>query len=314
MIRPASALRLLLIMLVPGAIATTLHAQVQVDVSLKRTLYVVYEPVLLTVTITNLSGRELDLRDVPPNKWFNLQVDTIDGRPIPPSEGTFSNEPLALGPGQRISRTVNVTPLFPVSEFGAYRIRATVFIAQINKFVSSPPLSFEVTEGREMWQKTVGVPDGQPGAGSMRTVTILSHRLPQSTQLYIRIEDKEKGVVFCTHQLGRLLTFGPPNILLDANNNVHILQNAAPKVFIYTRVGLNGEVLERKSLNEITSRPTLRRGSDGSVLVAGGQVYDPSAPPPEATLPTLNDRPVPFPGSVPKATPEDKRPENLLSR
>lgn len=289
-------------------------AQVQVDISLKRNLYIVYEPVLVTVTVTNLSGNALMLADSGHNKWFGFQLETLDGRPIPPLNGEYSNEPVELGPQQKISRTVNLTPIFPINEFGGYRVKASIYVQQTNKFFTSPSLNFEVTDGRVMWEKTVGVPDGSPGAGSTRTISLLSHRLPQSTQLYIRIEDKQAGIVYCTHQLGRFLTFGNPNVLLDTRNNVHILQNAAPKAFIYSKIGLNGEVLDRKSYNEFSSRPSLRRGSDGSVVVVGGQAYDPSAPPPEQSLPAMHDRPVDLPSAAAKPTPEEKRPENLLSR
>ena len=294
--------------------AHTAGAQVQVDISMKRTLYIAYEPILVTVTITNLSGNELTLADSGQNKWFGLQLETLDGRPIPPVDGDYSNQPVELGPQQKISRTVNLTPLFPVSEFGGYRLKACVFSLPNNRFFISPTLSFEITDGHVLWQKAVGVPDGSPGAGTTRTITLLSHRLAQTTQLYIRIQDKQAGIVYCTHQLGRFLTFGNPNVLLDTQNRVHVLQNVAPKAYIYSKIGLNGEVMERKSYNEFSSRPELRRGSDGSVVVVGGQAYDPGAPPPEQSLPSMNDRPVPLPGSKAKPTPEDKRPENLLSR
>jgi len=290
------------------------HAQVQVDVSLKRSLYLRYEPILLTVTITNMTGGELSLSDSGAQKWFGLQIETLDGRPIPSVGGEYANQPLELGPQQKISRTVNLTPIFPISEFGSYRVRATVFARQTNRFFTSPALNFEITEGRLMWQKTVGVPDGSPGAGTSRTVTLLAHRLPQSSYLYVRIEDSHSGTVFCTHQLGRFLTFGSPNVLLDRQNKVHILQNVAPKTYTYSKIGLNGEVLERKSFNEFSTRPALRRGSDGSVLIVGGQVFDPTAPPPEQVLPSIADRPVDLPGLKQKTKPEDKRPENLLSR
>ena len=296
------------------AAALIARAQVQVDISMKRTLYIAYEPILATVTITNLSGNELTLADSGHNKWFGLQLETLDGRPLPPIDGEYTNRPVELGPQQKISRTVNLAPLFPVSEFGGYRLKANVYSQQSNRFFTSPPLNFEITDGKVMWQKSVGVPDGAPGAGSSRLITILSHRLSQSTQLYIRIEDKQAGIVYCTHQLGRFMTFGNPNILMDAQNRIHILQNASPKNFIYSKIGLNGEVLERKSYNEFSSRPELRRGSDGSVLVVGGQVYDPTAAPPEQSLPSMHDRPVPLPTPKGRPTPDDKRPDNLLSR
>jgi len=246
-------------------------------------------------------------------------LETLDGRPIPPTDGDYSNQPVQLGPQQKITRTVNLTPIFPVNEFGGYRLKANVFSQQNNRFFTSPALNFEVTDGRVLWQKAVGVPDGSPGAGTTRTISLLSHRLSQSTQLYIRIEDKQAGIVYCTHQLGKFLNFGNPSILLDAQNRAHILQNAAPKAYVYSKIGLNGEVMERKSYNEFSSRPELRRGSDGSVVVVGGQAYDPNAPLPEQSLPSMSDRPVPLPGSSPKGakptpTPEDRPPEHLLTR
>lgn len=296
------------------SIALTAQAQVQVDISLKRSLYIRYEPILVTVTITNMTGAELSLADSGPHKWFGLQIETLDGRPIQAAGGEYLNQPIELGPQQKISRTVNLTPIFAISEFGSYRVRATVFSQQTNRFFTSPALNFEISEGRLMWQKTVGVPEGTVGAGTSRTVTLLSHRLPQSTYLYIRIEDPHAGTVYCTHQLGKFLTFGSPNVMLDRMNNVHILQSVAPKAYTYSKIGLSGEVLDRKAYNEFSTRPALRRGSDGSVVVIGGQAYDPTAAPAEQTLPSLSDRPVDLPGLKNKAKPEDKRPENLLSR
>jgi hypothetical protein len=312
MIRPLSVLGIALLALLATAFAA--RAQVQVDISLKRSLYILHEPILVTVTVTNMSGGELSLADSGLNKWFGLQVETADGRPIPPVGGEYVNPPVELGPQQKITRTVNITPLFPLGEFGSFRLKATIFLHQTNRFFNSPSLNFEITEGRVMWQKTVGVPDGSPGAGTSRTITLLAHRLPMSSYLYLRIQDPDSGTVFCTHQLGRFLTFGTPNILLDEKNRIHILQNVAPKAFVYSAVGLNGEVLDRKSYNEFSTRPGLRRSADGGVVVVGGQAFDPNAPPPEQALPSIADRPVDIPGLRKAPKPEDKRPENLLSR
>ena len=175
-------------------------------------------------------------------------------------------------------------------------------------------LNFDVTDGVHLWQKTVGVPEGFPGAGGTRTATLLIHRLPQSKQLYLRIEDTQGGLRKCMHRLGRILTGATPDVQLDDKNRIHVLQNCAPKAYLYSAIGLEGEVLARRSYNEVTTRPTLRRSSDGNILVVGGELYDPNAKPPEQTLPTLSDRPVPLPGLQTKPNPEDNRPANLLSR
>ena len=301
------ALLLGLVVLVPAT------AQVQVDVALKRSLYMVYEPLICNVTITNLSGGTLALQDAPREKWFGFQIETLDGRPLPPINPHYQNQTVEIEAGQRLTRSINITPLYPLSEFGTYRVRAVVYVSQLGKYFVSPQLNIEITEGRQLWQQTVGVPEGL-GQGRARTFTILAHRLPRTTMLYLRVEDKEAGVIYCTTQLGRFITFASPDIEIDGGNQIHILQNTAPKAFLYSHFDVNGKVLKQQAYQAYDARPNLVRKPDASVVVVGGVPYDPKAPPPEKQLPQLSDRPVPLPTPQVKAKPEDKRPENLLSR
>jgi hypothetical protein len=299
---------LLLIVLMPSG-----RAQVQVDVAFKRSLYMLYEPLICSVTITNLTGSTLSLGDTPREKWFGFQIETVDGRPLPPIDPNYRNQSVEIEPGQRLTRQINLTPLYPLGEFGTYRVRAAIYSAQIGRFFVSPQLNVEITEGRQLWQQTVGVPEGT-GNGRTRTFSLLAHRLPRTTMLYLRVEDKEAGIIYCTTQLGRFITFGSPDIEIDGGNQIHILQNTAPKAFLYSHFDVNGKVLKQQAYQVYDSRPYLVRKPDASVIVAGGVPYDPKATPPEQQLPKLSDRPVPLPTPQIKATPADKRPENLLSR
>lgn len=126
----------------------------------------------------------------------------------------------------------------------------------------------------------------------------------------------DRGVVHCTHRLGRLVSYGTPEIQLDSANRIHVLQNVAPKSFLYSYIGLNGEVLERKTYQQNIKRPALKHGADGLITVIGAQVYDPAAEAEkQATTPSITDRPVPLPDSDTDLTPTDeRRPKNLLSR
>jgi hypothetical protein len=133
-------------------------AQVTVDLSIKRNLYVAYEPLLATVRVSNLSGNRLLLADVEGKKWFGFQIETLDGRPIPPTDPNYEIDPIEVGSGESITRTVNLTQLYPLSDFGSYRVRASVYAAELGGYFSSPPLTVEITEGRLIWQQTVGVP------------------------------------------------------------------------------------------------------------------------------------------------------------
>jgi len=294
-------------------LAASSRAQVQVDVALKRSLYMVYEPLICTVTITNLSGGTLTLEDTPREKWFGFQIETVDGRPLPPINPDYRNQPVEIEPGQKLTRSINIAPLYPLSEFGTYRVRAAIYSAQIGRYFVSPQLNLEITEGRQLWQQTVGVPQGA-GEGRSRTFTILAHRLPRTAMLYLRVEDKEAGIIYCTTQLGRFIAFASPDIEIDGGNQIHILQNTAPKAFLYSHIDVNGKVTKQEAYQVYNSRPYLVRKPDASVIVVGGVPYDPKATPPEQQLPKLSDRPVPLPTPQIKVTPEDKRPENLLSR
>ena len=288
-------------------------AQLQVDIKLKRTLYISYEPILITVSLTNLSGNQLPLSDADGNHWFGFQIETLDGRPIAPRSLGYTNEPLVLQAGQKLSRTVNLTPLFPIGEFGGYRIQAAIYAASLKRYFNSPPLNIEITDGRPIFQKTVGVPEGMPGAGETRNITVLTNRLPNSTQLYLRIENAQGGTVFCTHRLGRLVSYGTPEIILDKKNQIHVLQNMAPKAFLYSHIGLNGEVLQRKIYSQIVKRPILREGPDGKIQVIGAQEINPAAEAAKSPVPSLSDRPVPLPDSATDTPADEKRPKNILA-
>jgi len=298
---PTALLVALLMMLLSSSL---LKAQVTVDLSIKRTIFVAYEPLLATVRITNLTGARLLLADVQAKKWFGFQIETLDGRPIPPSDSEYEIAPIQIEPGDSITRTVNLTQLYPLGDLGSYRIRASVYAAELSSYFTSPPLTVEITEGRLIWQQTVGVPGGAGIEGATRTISLLTHRLADRTDLYLRIEDKQAGVIYCTHRLGDCISFGKPEIQLDAENGIHVLQNNIPREFIYSKVGLNGKILERLTYSAPKDRPRLVRANDGSVAVQGGIPYDPKASPTPAVIPKLSDRPVALDAPIPSLTPE----------
>ena len=174
--------------------------------------------------------------------------------------------------GKTVTRKINLTPAFPVHDLGAYHVRANVYFADLNKFFYSQTKVFQVADARPIWQKTVGIPDGKPGAGEVRTYSLLSNRFPDHTSLYVRVENKNRGVVYTTYSLGRVIAYDEPQAELDRANQLHVLHCAAPRSWAYSHIGLNGELLAHSTFMETKTRPRLRHTADGAIAVSGGRL------------------------------------------
>jgi hypothetical protein len=272
-------------------VAATAHAQIQVDLSFKRLQYIAHEPILATIKIANNSGRDIDLRDDNGQRWFGFEINAGEGRLLAPLKTDAPEPALHVEAGKTVIRKINLTALYPVHDFGAYHIRANVYFTDLNKFFYSTTKVVQVTDARPIWQKTVGVPEGMPAAGEARTYSLLSNRFVDHTSLYVRVENKDTGVVFTTYSLGRIIASGDPQAEVDRANQLHVLHCAAPRSWAYSHVGLNGELLAHSTFLETKTRPHLRHTPDGSIAVHGGKPDVPVAAAKQRPTPKLPERP-----------------------
>jgi len=267
------------------------RAQIQVELSFKRVQYIAHEPILATVKIANNSGRDIDLRDDSGQHWFGFEINAGEGRLLAPLKSEAGEPALHVETGKTVTRKINLTSLFPVQDFGTYHIRANVFFADLNKFFYSATKVVQVSDARPIWQKTVGVPEGMPGAGEARTYSLLSNRFLDHTALYVRVENRDTGVVFTTYSLGRIISSQDPQAEIDRANQLHVLHCASPRSWAYSHVGLNGELLAHSTFLETKSRPRLRHTADGSIAVNGGMLDVPTAETKRSPAQKLSDRP-----------------------
>jgi len=255
-------------------VASSAVAQIQVELKLPRLQYIAYEPVVADLTVTNLAGRDVDLRDAGSQPWFGFEVSGGEGQSIP-QISKVTLEPLSVAAGKRVTRKINLTPLYGVHDFGTYRVRAHIYFADLNRFFYSPTKVFEVTDARPIWQKTVGVPQAEGVPGNARTYSLMTNRFPDHTSLYVRVEDKDSGMVYATYSLGQMIAFDQPQTDFDRSNQLHVLYCTAPRMWAYARVGLNGGLVSRASFVETKTRPRLVHSDDGVIKVAGGMMNKP---------------------------------------
>jgi hypothetical protein len=266
------------------------EAQIQVDLKFKRLQYIAYEPVVATLAITNLAGRDVELHDTDGQSWFGFEVTGSEGQPIPPITTDNAQPPLKIEAGQKVAQRINLTPLYPVHDFGTYHVRAHIYFADLEKFFYSATRVFEVTDARPIWQQTVGIPDGVAAPGDARTYLLLTN-CSDHTSLYVRVQDRDSGIVYATYSLGRSIAFEQPQAEIDRANQLHVLHCAAPRAWSYSRIGLNGELLAHSSLMETKTRPRLVHAANGDVAVHGGVLEAAAAQTARDTTPKLSDRP-----------------------
>jgi hypothetical protein len=289
------AMKLALLLSSLLSLAVRVQAQIQVELKLPRLQFIAYEPVIATLHITNLAGRDIDLHDADGQPWFGFEITGAEGQPIGPAAANKTQPPLKIEAGKRVSQKINLTPLYPVHDFGTYHVRAHIYFTDLGKFFYSQTKVFEVTDARPIWQRTVGIPEGAPASGRARTYSLLTNRFPDHTSLYVRVEEKDSGIVYATYSLGHIIAFDEPQAELDRANQLHVLHCAAPRNWTYSHVGLNGELVSHSSFMETKTRPRLVHAVDGSMAVRGGMVETPVTQSGRNPPPKLSDRPAEMP-------------------
>ena len=166
-------------------------AQIQIELSLSRRTYMLYEPLVATITLTNQAGRDVTFEDTPGKQWFNVEVTTLDGQVLQPYDRSYKLHALTIPAGQTLKRKIDLNPLFPIRELGTHRLRANVYLPDADRFFSSSYATFDIAEGQLIWRQDVGVPGSN---SSVRQVSLLTFQRPDRLMLYARVRDGEGGL------------------------------------------------------------------------------------------------------------------------
>jgi len=266
-------------------------AQIEVSLDIKRRLWVRHEPLEATVSIVNNSGHELMLEDTETQPWFSFEILKDGNTPIAPYEMNYHLDPLLIPPGQAMKRTVNLTNLYPLSSFATYHVRAAIYLPEAKKFFTSNLLKVEITDGKKIWSKKVGVPDGQTGAGSLRTYSIMTFRQDgKGLTAYARVEDDETHSTIATYSLGRVVSGSTPLGELGADNTLHVFHLTAPNTYMLTKIDVDGEWLGQSKWLSAKGRAAVRRKPDGTMVVVGAK-REIAQTERDKPIPKLSDRP-----------------------
>jgi hypothetical protein len=240
----------------------------------------------LKVRIVNLSGQPVVLGT--DNHWITFEIQ--GEHDLAPGLGEMPViSPFTLLSGQTVSREYHPTPYFDFRRPGRYHLGATVKIPQWKQEISCKPVTFTVAEGvplSYLGDLTVGVPP-PPGVSNappdVRRYSLLKVTLADQMKLYFRLTDRF-GRTLRVFPLSRMVDFGAPRAQIDRDNNLHVLFQTGARTFIYCVLDINGKLVARQFHEYAGSRPDLRPGGEGQIIVGGGR-----------RVPTWNDIPAPAP-------------------
>ena len=92
--------RLLLQLTVLLALFAPACAQIEVGLEIKRRIFLRGEPIEAKVTIRNLAGHDITLRDLPSHQWFGFEIIRRGDTPVAPNDPDYKNEPVVIPSGQ----------------------------------------------------------------------------------------------------------------------------------------------------------------------------------------------------------------------
>ncbi|MCE0524170.1 MAG: hypothetical protein LV480_14790 [Methylacidiphilales bacterium] len=239
-------------------------AQVRVSVQTERNNYLLYERVDLLVTVANAGEGDLLLDNNEGQPWLSFLVSKHNRLPVRP-ERDARFKPITLKVGESKTFRVNLTPLFSFREEGSYTAAAVVDLPGEGQVISDG-VPFTVQRGRTVWSQV------RPVDGSQRVYSLVRFSPdPNTTYLYLRVEDPSENIVYANLALGEVVAFIDPDVFFDPQGNIHVLQPVAMSTYLYSRADSSGKILHQGIFTTFQLiPPRLAQLQDGNVVVLGG--------------------------------------------
>jgi hypothetical protein len=282
-------------------------AQINVTAQTERTNFLLYERVDLLVNISNASDSDIVLDNNEGHSWLSFLVSKADNHLPVHSERESTFRPITLKVGETKTLRVNLTPLFSFREPGDYKASVVIDLPGSSPIVSES-VPFSVLNGRTVWTAT------RPVDSSQRVYSLIRFAsTPNSTSLYLRVEDPTANIVLTNLALGEVVAYIDPEVFFDPQGNLHIMQPIAMSTYLYSRTDASGKIVHQGIFKTyLQNRPRLAKLEDGNVIVLGGLEQNPNAPRETLSggqkqadsLPAENQPAISHAGYAPGAAPE----------
>ncbi len=243
-------------------LASQATAQLDVRLTPLRHEFLLGENVALKLTLTNHTDRSIVLENLPGRPWLTFTItqsgssNTISPIAIPRYPKTV------LSPGSTRSFQVDLKPYFRFNRANSYKAIASVRMPDMQTAHSSNRASFTLSFGGNVSSYTV-----QAGGKTLQMCVKLL-RVGEKNHLFGQVLDNDTRTVLGACVVGPYLNFMKPRVMLDREQNLHILCQSTPTLFSYAVMGTNGKRLDHRTLVR-TSGPVDLVSTGGGMRLVG---------------------------------------------
>ena len=260
--------------LIGFVVPASAHAQISVQLTMERNALMLYEAIPVVVNIHNFSGRIIELADGNQTPWLSFLISDESSATLSPVGKPLAFDPVKIAPGAAVNVTANLLPYYDLRQRGTFAVRAVVDAGGTHAL--SLPIRFSITNGREVWKQTVGLPVAAGETNEdYRTYALLLRRAEHNEVLYASVQDSPHELVYGMIPLGEAISITRPSAMIDNAARLHVLFRSGPRSHSYAEVDPQGKVLKRIVYSDILSVPQLVADANGSVVVRGGEQTNP---------------------------------------
>lgn len=227
-------------------LTSALWGQIALELKADKMRFMRFEPIAVTLSVTNLSGNTLNFGGKTPDQQGSIafKIDCTSGmharsyRGMPnPAAG------LQLAPAQTRQVRIILNQYYDMQREDSYTVTAILDHARLPRKHISKPIRLEVQDGTLQLEKNIGLPSEDPAA-VIKSVKLSLMRFSDTDEdIYcLRAEDEER--VYGVFRLGSFIDGEKPQLELDDSSLIHILLQIRPRIYAYFVFHFDGQNLK----------------------------------------------------------------------
>jgi hypothetical protein len=235
--------------------------QIEVSCELRHKHFIQYEGIQASVVIRNRGGEPLVLGTASANAQLNFEIKNSKGYRISPVENApLLSREIVVQPLSSVTNTVNLLQHYRMYDADTYTIKAAVYHD-----------GFAFRSKNEYCDVGKGtILQTMMHRASGREITLRSTNRDRGSYLFLRFDSLDKKTCYGVFQLDRMLRSYKPELVIDSENQLHVLHMRSPRLFVHTVFWIEGRLVDQKVYEKGRRKVELTRDANGKIVVAGG--------------------------------------------